>query len=72
MADIPQEQIEAARDILNLRYGSRTPVVVTPKTVDCRLCINFYDCDNLLKRDCANASEFKPSAPIQLYSVTGE
>jgi len=56
-------------------------VTVTTKTwVDCKNCewcepdpCNSYEkiCMRL-EEDCTNGSEFKPSAPIQLYNVTGE
>jgi hypothetical protein len=50
------------------------PVTVTPKgKVACRLCYRFKACSNAdVILDCTNGSEFKPYAPIQLYSVTGE
>lgn len=56
------------------------PVTVTPKgEVDCRLCEYFIPKDSDCGARsfghytaCTNGDVFKPSAPIQLYNVTGE
>ena len=55
------------------------PVTVTPKgEVDCRLCEYFIPKDSDCGARsfghytaCTNGDVFKPSAPIQLYNVTG-